>query len=211
MHAVADGAVVVQRGKHLFHLVQHVFDADDVQESFLLTGKRRVGQVFGGGRGAHREAGLVIARAQRGKTLAHGLFKIRREGLGFDQRTNLCARFGQRPHVFGVERVEHGVDLVVQPVVGQKHAKRMRRGGKAGRHAHAFGPGGELRNHLAEAGVLAANGLDIAHAQVFKRHDQGGRIKEGGHKKTPGGLKTGGRPAARRPCALCHLVVLFGG
>jgi hypothetical protein len=48
-----------------------------------------------------------------------------------------------------------------------------------------------LRDHLAEAGVLAADGFDIRHPQVFKRYDQGGCLKQLGHKNTPGGLKTG--------------------
>jgi hypothetical protein len=67
VYAVADGAVVVERGKHLFHLVQHVFDADHVEECLLLAGKGRVGQVFGGCGRANREARLRIAGAQRGK------------------------------------------------------------------------------------------------------------------------------------------------
>ena len=49
VYAVADGAVVVQRGEHLFHLVQHFFNADDVQEGFLLASKRSVRQIFSGG------------------------------------------------------------------------------------------------------------------------------------------------------------------
>ena len=48
--AVADGAVVVERSKHFFHLVQHVVNADNIQKGFLLAGKRGVRQVFGGGR-----------------------------------------------------------------------------------------------------------------------------------------------------------------
>ena len=43
VHAVADGAVVVEGGEHLLHLVQHVLDADDVQEGFLLAGEGGVG------------------------------------------------------------------------------------------------------------------------------------------------------------------------
>ena len=48
VYAVTDGSVVVQRGKHLFHFVQNVLNAHHVQEGFLLTGKRGVGQIFGG-------------------------------------------------------------------------------------------------------------------------------------------------------------------
>ena len=46
VHAVADGAVVVERGEDLLHLVQHVLDADHVQEGLLLAGERGVGQVL---------------------------------------------------------------------------------------------------------------------------------------------------------------------
>ena len=61
----------------------------------------------------------------------------------------------------------------------------VRRCGEPSGDAHAAG--GELRDHFAEAGVLAANGLDIAHPQVLKRYDQGGRLEQGGHGETPGG------------------------
>ena len=64
VHAVADGPVVVERGKHLLHLVQHVLDAVHVQESFLLTGERGVGQVLGRGRRTHGKGCLGIAAAQ---------------------------------------------------------------------------------------------------------------------------------------------------
>jgi hypothetical protein len=62
----------------------------------------------------------------------------------------------------------------------------MSRGGKAGGHAHALG---QLRDHFAERGVLAA-GLDVGHAQFFKRNDQCGRFEELRHGKAPK-LKTG--------------------
>ena len=53
--AVADGAVVVEAGKNLFHFVQHIGDAHHIEEGFLLPCKAGVGQVFGRGRRAHGE------------------------------------------------------------------------------------------------------------------------------------------------------------
>jgi hypothetical protein len=47
----------------------------------------------------------------------------------------------------------------------------MRCGGKASGYPHALWPGGQLGNHLAEAGVFTAYHLDIAHSQVFKGYD----------------------------------------
>ena len=58
--------------------------------------------------------------------------------------------------------------------MGQEIAKGVRRGGKAGGHIHAAG---QMGNHLAEAGILATDRLDVAHSQVLKRYDQGGRSK----------------------------------
>ena len=39
MHAIGDRAVVVQGSKHLLDPVQHVLDADHIQEGFLLSGE----------------------------------------------------------------------------------------------------------------------------------------------------------------------------
>ena len=58
--------------------------------------------------------------------------------------------------------------------MSQELAERVRRGGKARGHAHALG---QLRNHLAEAGILAADRLDIGHPELFERYDQGGRLE----------------------------------
>ena len=55
VHPVADSAVVVQRGEDLAHLAQHGVDAGDIQKGFLLTGKGRVWQIFGGCRRTHRK------------------------------------------------------------------------------------------------------------------------------------------------------------
>jgi hypothetical protein len=52
--AVGDGAVVVERGENVLDGEQDVVDAADVQEGFLLARERGVGEVLGGGAGAHR-------------------------------------------------------------------------------------------------------------------------------------------------------------
>ena len=55
VHAVGDGAVVVERGEHVADRVEHVVGAADVEEGLLLAGEGRFRQVFGRGRGAHGE------------------------------------------------------------------------------------------------------------------------------------------------------------
>jgi len=175
VHAVADGAVVVEAGKHLFDLVQHRVDAVHVQKGFLLPGKRGVGQVFGRGRGAHRITGVAAGAVELRKGGADGLLERRRQGLRLDHGADFGPALRQRAHVVGVERVELGLDALVQPVGGQKLPERVRRGGKTGGHANALR---QLRDHLAEAGVFAAYGLDVGHSELLERHDQGGRVKQ---------------------------------
>jgi hypothetical protein len=67
VHAVGNGAVVEQRSEHFFGGADHVFDATDVQEGFLLTGERGVRQVFGGGGRAHGHGHVRVAGGQRGE------------------------------------------------------------------------------------------------------------------------------------------------
>src|SRR5207237_4784377 len=69
-----------------------------------------------------------------------------------------------------------------EAAVREEFAKRVRRGGEARGHAHALR---KLRDHFAEAGVLAADRLDVGHPQVLKRYDQGGRVEECRHGKAP--------------------------
>ena len=90
------------------------------------------------------------------------------------------------------ERRQLGADAVGQAFKGQKFAERMGGGGEPGGHAHALR---QLGDHLAEAGVFTANGLDIGHSQVFKRYDQGGRAEKCRHGRAPE-VKTG---SARPP------------
>jgi hypothetical protein len=60
VHAVGDGAVVVQRREHFLDGVEDVLVAVDVEEGFLLAGEGGIRQVFGGGGGAHREAAVAF-------------------------------------------------------------------------------------------------------------------------------------------------------
>ena len=204
VHAVADGAVVVERGKYFADLVQHVFNAQHVQKRFLLTGERGVGQVFGRGRRAHGKGRSRVARTQCLKCRADALLQIGRERLHFHHGADLSPGHGQGAHVLDIERAQARVDAAAQVLVGQKGTKSVRRGGKAGRHFHAFG---QLGNHFAQAGVFAAHGLDVAHAKVLKRHDPIGVAKKIRHYKTPK-LKIGPSLAPVRALRVAVVAVL---
>jgi regulator of PEP synthase PpsR (kinase-PPPase family) len=84
------------------------------------------------------------------------------------------------------------LDASARPVVGQELPEGVGRGREAGGHPHALG---QLRDHFAEAGVLAADRLDVGHPQVLKRYDQGGRVEKCRHGEAPEvetGLHAGG-------------------
>ena len=174
VHAVGDGAVVVQRREHFLHFVQHVVDTDHVQEGFLLTSKRCVRQVFGGGRRAHGERSGVVATLQRDESGADGGFQVCRERLCFHHGANFGADSSQCAHIVHVQRLQLGRNLVGQTFKRQEFSEGVGGGRKAGGHAHALG---QLGDHFAERGVLAANDFDVAHTQLLKRHDQSGRFE----------------------------------
>ena len=174
VHAVADGAVVIERGKHFADLVQDVFDADDVQEGFLLAGKRGVWQVFCGGGGAHGKRSQGIAGAEYGKGFTNALLQSRWKRLHLQHGADFGTSHGQGAHVLGIQRGKAAADTAGQVVMLQKFAKGVCRRGKAGRHLHALW---QLGNHLPQTGVFAANRFDIGHAQMLKRYNQIGWVK----------------------------------
>ncbi|KAG0774949.1 hypothetical protein G6F22_013672 [Rhizopus arrhizus] len=61
VHAIGDGAVVVQRGEHFLDLVHDIVGAGDVEEGFLLAGEGRIRQILGGGRRAHGHGHVAAA------------------------------------------------------------------------------------------------------------------------------------------------------
>lgn len=62
--------------------------------------------------------------------------------------------------------------------------ERMGGGREPGGHAHALR---QLRDHFAEAGVLASDRLEVGHPQVFKQqYDQVGRAEKVRMEEIPG-------------------------
>ena len=88
----------------------------------------------------------------------------------------------QRAHIVGVEARKPLGNPIGEPLMREELPERVRGGREAARHAYAGG--GKLADQFAEAGVLAADRLDIAHPQLFERYDQGGRQLGCRHGKT---------------------------
>ena len=164
VHAVSDGPVVVQRRKHLLHRMQDVLVAVDVEESLLLASEGGVRQVFGGGRRAHGETALAFC----GNLVVSGLYfgcKPVRERQLDDPFTNLRTGFDQGIDIIDIERVKRGVDTIGEAIVSQELTVGICGGRKAARHTHV---GRQLADHLAKRGVLAADLVDVGHAQFVE-------------------------------------------
>ena len=168
--AVGDRAVVVQRGEHLTDRGEHRVDAAHVQEGLLLPGEGGVGQILRGRRGAHGEGGLLPAAG--GELLVGGAdvrLELRGERLGDDHLPDLAAGLGQRDRVLGVQALQPGVDPLGQPGAGEELAIGLRGGGEAVGHLHP--QSGQVRDHLAEGGVLASHLLEVRHTELGERAD----------------------------------------
>ena len=172
VHAVGDGAVVVQRGEDFLDRMQDVFQADDVEEGFLLAGEGGVGQVFGGGRGTHGERHVSSRFGDQALVLlGDGDGQAHRERGVHDPLANPAAAGDQRVDVIDIEGVERGVDLVVETALREEVAVGKSSGGEAA--GHTYTGDGELAYHLAERGVLAAHLVDVGHAQLLEGNDKG--------------------------------------
>jgi hypothetical protein len=124
--------------------------------SSAVADERTANEAFGVARGQARELG-----AHAGLQSPAGTARPR-------SIADLGAGFGQRAHVVGVERLQAFGDALGEAAELQELAERVRRRGEAGRHANARGS--ELADHFAEAGVLAADDVDVGHPQLLERH-----------------------------------------
>jgi hypothetical protein len=164
VHPVGDGPVVVEGGVDLPDRLQHRLDAADVEERLLLPGEGGVGQVLRRRAGAHREGGARVVPGEPLVGAADGGLQRRREGLLDDLPADLPAGRGQGADVVGVQRAQPLGDPLRQAGVAEEALVGRRRGGEAVGDAD---PGvGQVGDHLAERGVLAADDLQVGESRA---------------------------------------------
>ncbi len=167
MHPVGDGPVVVERGKDVLDGEQDVIHAPDVQEGLLLPGEGSIRQVFGRGAGAHCP-GHVTAVVIR-QTVVGGpdlLLESGWKGGAADQVPDLLPGQGQGGHIAAVQVLKDPFDPGVEAGPAQKTPVGVCSGGETVRD---LDPGrGEVSDHFAERGVLAADLIEIGQAEVRK-------------------------------------------
>ncbi len=171
VHAVGDGAVVVQRGEHFLDLVHDIVSTGHVEEGFLLAGEGRIGQIFGGGRGAHRNghfaAAVLVAQLLVGA--ADVLVQLRLQ-RGIDHPgADFLAGNGQRVDVFDVERGQLVEDALGQVVVGNEVLEGF--GGRGVTAGDGDPQTGKVADHFAQRRILAAYAGQIAQTQFVQPQD----------------------------------------
>ncbi|MNN22384.1 hypothetical protein D3C81_1357410 [compost metagenome] len=169
--AVGDGAVVVQRSEHFLDLVHDIVGAGHVEEGFLLASEGGIGQIFGSGRGAHRNG--HVAAAVVGAELGVGSADVlvqRGVQRGVDHpAADFLAGEGQGRDIFHVQRGQLVEDALGQVVMGNEVLEGLGRGGIATGHRHT--QAGKIADHLAERGILATYAGQIGQAQLMQPQD----------------------------------------
>ena len=102
---------------------------------------------------------------------AYLLLKRGLQRLRDDPYAYLLTRRRKPRNIGHIQSFQDTLDALIQPVLREKIAIRLRRGGKAARHAHAELC--ELADHLAQRSVLAAHSRHVADAQIFESDDVG--------------------------------------
>ena len=129
VHAIGDGAVVVEAGEDFLHLDHHIVLAGDVEEGFLLTGKARVRKILGGGRRSHRyrhlTAAVLVAQLAIGTADVAVQFPL--QGRTDHPVADLLAGLGQRSHILDIQRREAVENTLVKVVVRNEVLEGLRR------------------------------------------------------------------------------------
>ena len=167
--AVGDGAVVEERGEHAAHREQDLGLALHIEEGLLLAGEGGFREVFGGGRGAHRDRGTAgDARAQGAVALDDGAFEFRLQRCIEDPAADARTHLGEAGHIVDIEVGQRIPDTGVEPVARKQPAVGLGGGGEAARHLHAEPR--QRADEFADGGVLAAHALHIVHGDLLERH-----------------------------------------
>ena len=164
--AVGDGAVVVEGGEDLLHVLEDGVDADDVEHRFLLTGEGGVGKVFSRGGRANGNGDFLLTVLEPFVEFADFLFELGRERSGFNPAADLGAGSGERLDVVDVKGGETLGNALLETAFLQEEAEGFGRGGETVRHADAGAR--ELAEQFAERSVLAADAINVGHAKLTK-------------------------------------------
>ena len=171
VHAVGDGAVVVQRGEHFLDLVHDVVGTGHVEEGFLLAGEGRIRQILGGGRRTHGHGNVAAAilGTQLGVGGADVLVQLRlQRGVDYPA-ADFLAGGGQRIDVLDVQRGQPVEDALGQVVVRDEVLEGFSGGGITARHRNA--QTGQVADHLAQGRILAAYAGQIGQTQFVQPQD----------------------------------------
>ena len=142
----------------------------DVEIRILLAGEARRRQVLGGRRAAHGETHLLAVLLLK---LAVGIQNLGGQVVGepgaVDDLTGALAFARQRGDVGGVEVVELGMQTVPGAGLVQHVAIGLGGDGESVRDADALP--GQLLEHLAQRGVLAADERHVVDADLLEKAD----------------------------------------
>jgi hypothetical protein len=169
VHAVGDGAVVVEGGEAALDGVDQVVGALDVQVGLLLAGEGGVRQVLGGGGGTHRELQVFTGfRAHQAMVVADARFQSGRQRRFHHPAANLAAGLGQGDGVVDVQRLSLAAMRSASPL-WTKFTEGIGRGGESAGDADPLV--GQVVDHLPQGGILATDLVHIVHGQCFKARD----------------------------------------
>ena len=167
VHAIGNRPVVIEGGENVLHGREHVVQAMNVEIGFLLAGEGGIGQIFRRGGRAHGNGDVAVGVLQHllvGGGNAGVEIKLKRRS--YDPLAHFGTGFRQRRHIIHVEAGKRFFDARLKVIVAEKIAESLGRGGESARHPHTGA--GQLADHLAQAGVLAAHLLHITHAQAVE-------------------------------------------
>jgi hypothetical protein len=168
VHAVGDRAIIVEGCKYLSYRLKNTLQPIDIKKCLLLSCERGVGQILGRRRGPDRDRRVRGLREKLRVGTSDLLLERRKQGRFQDPATDLRAGARKRGDVVDIELAEHLIDARAQLRSIDEFAEGGGGRRETARDADAFG--GEMSDHLAKRGILAADLRQIGHAELVEPH-----------------------------------------
>ncbi len=148
----------------MFYRHQHRIVALDIEEGFLLSGKRGIRHIFRRGRGAHGKRCLGVAFRELVIGVMDSVFQLWRERRIDDPLPDLRPGFRQFANVINVRVIQQLIDTLVDAALVKKLIKSIRRGGESVRDRYPCFR--QIGDHLTQRGIFSPHAVNIVHTEL---------------------------------------------
>lgn len=164
VYMIRDGVIVKQRSKYMFYCYENGVKILNVEEGFLLIGKRSVWYIFCGGGGVYCKRGVFVIGRKLCIGFVDGVFQFRLEGSVDNLLVDLCVCFCKLSNIVNICFIQQFINVLVYVVLVQKLVKCVGGCGEIIWNGNIYF--GKVSNYFIQGGIFVFNFVYIIYVEL---------------------------------------------